>query len=77
MTIQQFKENCKDEKAFAFLSVDTEIWSNDACLGYVIKALQQLNYSDTDIEKIVNGIKDGFDWLSVDKAAEVYRKSQF
>lgn len=52
-------------------------WSNNACLGYTIKALEELNYTPEDVEKIVQGMKDGFECTSVEEADKRYRYSEY
>ena len=47
--------------------------SNDACLGYALKALKALGYSENEIEKILNEMEKQFDFLSTEEAAELYK----
>lgn len=51
-----------------------ENWSNNACLGYALKALKALNYSENEIKRILTTIESQFDLLSVEDAAELYNQ---
>lgn len=78
MTIEQKKKGLEATPgAFEFLSQVTEIWSNDACLGYVILALEELEYPPDQIQEVVNAVRAGFDWTSVDDAARHYQNSAY
>lgn len=55
-----------------------EPWSNGACLGYVIDALERLGYPEGEIQKIVNEIKYvGFDETTVRAADRHYCSSPY
>lgn len=50
-------------------------WSNNACLGYVIKALEELEYSEEEIKKIIGEMKYSFDMKTIEEAEKIYCKS--
>ena len=52
-------------------------WSNNACLGYLIKGLENLNYNHNEIKKIVNAVSNTFDMTSVPEAKNIYTKSNY
>ena len=52
-------------------------WSNNACLGYAIKALESLNYSGDEIQQIIRAIHSTFDLTSVEEAKKIYKKSPY
>lgn len=52
-------------------------WSNNACMGYVIKAMKHLEFKDDDIQTVVDRLKREFDSISVDDAKKVYEISKF
>jgi len=54
-----------------------EPWKNSACLGYIIMALENLNYSPEDITLIIVELKELFDWVSVDDAEDRYTDSNY
>jgi hypothetical protein len=54
-----------------------EPWSNNACMGYVIMALEALKYPEEDIKKIIAEMKYGFDMSTIGEANQHYCKSPF
>lgn len=58
------------------LGNETE-WDNYACLGYAILGAQRAGMDDEQIKKLVRSIYGEFDFVGVDKANEVYRKSDY
>ena len=50
----------------------TDVWSNGACLGYVIQAMENLGYFGEDITAVQSEIIRLFDDVSVDEAEEIY-----
>lgn len=59
------------------LSESKEGWSNNACLGYVILGLQNLNTSPEDIQRIVRSVYSAFDDATIDEAKHAYNKSPY
>ena len=47
-----------------------EPWSNAACLGYAIMALENLEYRDEQIWQMITEMKELFDWVSIAEAQE-------
>jgi len=54
-----------------------EMWSNYACLGYTIKALESLGYSEEEIGKIKGRMMYYFDMKTLDEAKEIYMNSYY
>jgi hypothetical protein len=54
-----------------------EQWSNNACLGYVIKGLREMGMSEDKIWNIVKSVRAEFDWITVEEAADIYNKSPY
>ena len=52
-------------------------WSNTACLGYVITALENLGYKPVKIIEAVIELHELFDWLTPDNAEKLYRDSRY
>jgi len=52
-------------------------WSNGSCLGYVIKAMENLNYEPKEVAAVVSEIKWIFDWASLEYADKHYCKSPY
>jgi hypothetical protein len=63
-----------DEQLRALLC---EPWANGACLGYVITAMETLDYKPKDIEAVVSELKWLFDFKSIDEADGHYRNSPY
>lgn len=85
MTITEFKKSCDKggtdkntgKSFFEFIANATDIWSNNACLGYVLHGLKGLELPEKEVEQIVSAVKAGFDELTVDEADKLYSKSSF
>lgn len=52
-------------------------WSNHACLGYMIKGLENLDYDEEEIKKIVRAVAGTFDMTSIPKAEKIYINSPY
>ena len=50
------------------LAKETSIWTNDACYGYCIRAMEMAGFERKDIEKVRRGLKEAFDELTVEEA---------
>lgn len=53
-----------------------EEWSNYACMGYVIKAMESLDMDEEEIQKVVNRMRYWFDMKMIQEADEIYQKPQ-
>ncbi len=54
-----------------------EPWTNAACMGYAISALENLGYKHEDIRQVTAEMQELFDWVSVDEAADYYNGSSY
>jgi hypothetical protein len=52
-------------------------WDNAACLGYVIAALENLDYKYDQIWQVAAEMKELFDWTTIDEAKEHYCESTY
>lgn len=59
------------------LELLNEPWSNNACLGYVLLAAQNLNMEDAEIHELIHAVCSLFDAVSAEQAKAVYEKSSF
>lgn len=57
-----------------FLNEMLSIWSNDACMGYCIRAMEIAGFDEEHIRSAVRGMHQAFDELTEEEAEEVYRK---
>ena len=71
------KPECDGHRVFSFLEDALEIWSNEACLGYVVEALQTESVERDDINRIVSAVKAEFERMSVDEAVQSYCQSKY
>lgn len=55
----------------------TDEWNNNSCLGYCIMALEQLNYSKSDIQNVVNKMYDLFDQTTIQESSEHYYNTPY
>jgi hypothetical protein len=47
--------------------------NNYECMGYVINALKELKYPDDEIQLIIDKIRREFDFVSEDRAYEIWQ----
>lgn len=52
-------------------------WSNGACRGYVIWAMENCDFSPNDIKRIVSELHYVFDMHSLEEAEQHYQNSPY
>lgn len=52
-------------------------WSNGACRGYAIWAMENCGFSSDDIQRVVSELHYVFDFKAIDEADEHYRNSPY
>ena len=57
--------------------LEPDEWSNDACRGYVIMAMENCGFSKKDIRRVVGQLYEVFDLNSVEDAKEKYHSSPY
>lgn len=55
----------------------TERWSNNACRGYVIWAMENCGFKPEDIKRMVGELHWVFDMKSIEEADEHYCQSPY
>lgn len=55
----------------------TERWSNNACRGYVIWAMENCGFKPEDIKRVVGELHWVFDMKSIEEADEHYCHSPY
>lgn len=55
----------------------TERWSNNACRGYVIWAMENCGFKPEDIKRVVGELHWVFDMKSIEEADEHYCQSPY
>lgn len=63
-----------DHKLAAMLS---GVWSNGACRGYVIYAMENCGFSSEDIRRVVGELHYVFDFKTLGEAEEHYQNSPY
>lgn len=63
-----------DSELAAMLS---EPWSNGACRGYVIMAMENCGFSDKDIRHVMAELYELFDFKTLEEAEVHYQKSPY
>jgi len=53
-----------------------EEWSNNACRGYVIKAMENCGFKSKDIRRVLTELYEVFDFCAVEEAAHYYEHWQ-
>ena len=54
--------------------MEQDEWSNDACRGYVIMAMQDCGFSREDIRRVVRQLYEVFDFHTISEAEQKYSK---
>ena len=54
-----------------------EQWSNGACRGYVIWAMENCDFSPDDIKRVVSELQYVFDIHSLEEAEQHYQNSPY
>ena len=52
-------------------------WSNNACRGYVIYAMENCGFSPTDIRRVVAELYEVFDICSLEEAQQHFEESPY
>lgn len=52
-------------------------WSEGACRGYVISALERCGYKPTAIERVMRELHEGFNFITLEEAQALYERSPY
>lgn len=69
--VKQTKETMPEKLADILLQ-DASIWTNDACYGYCIKAMENAGYSREEIDKLIHYLHSTFEELMVEEAEKYW-----
>lgn len=65
------------EKSFQVMqNMLTDCWNNNACRGYIIKAMENCGFKSKDISQVLTELYEIFDFCSVEEAAAYYENWQ-
>lgn len=75
MTVKEYIEKNKSlpDELQAVLLEQTDIWTNEACKGYLIKAMENCGKSIGEVYQVLSGLKNAFDTYSVEEAEQAWR----
>ena len=65
------------EEAVSYMFHDGEEWNNQSAYGYAIAAAESMELSKESIEGLVAEMRFEFDEMTLEEAADVYRKSNY
>ena len=79
MTVKEFMERLKMLDAEGYRAADgtsvsdgignaAEIWSNNACIGYCIIAMENAGFNQKQIQAVVEKFNEAFDWTTLEEA---------
>lgn len=77
MTLNEFLEKSEalpNEEARKFILEAADIWSNEACLGYVVEAMKIMGMSNSEIEALTDCISSVFEEKSIAEAETVWNE---
>ncbi|MDU3780165.1 MAG: hypothetical protein E7G43_09425 [Flavonifractor plautii] len=61
----------------ALVGMMAELWSNNACRGYVIYAMENCGFSPEDIRRVVGELHYVFDFTSLEEAQDHYENGPY
>ena len=79
MTIKEYMENMetatKEGQGLADVMLESaRVWSNGACKGYCIDAMERAGYSREQISDVLACLRGAFGDLTVEEAEQVYKR---
>ena len=57
--------------------LEPDEWSNDACRGYVIMAMQDCGFSSKDIQRDLTQLYEVFDFYKLEQAKQNYNSGNY
>ena len=58
-------------------ALPSQPWSNDACRGYVIAAMERCGFDPTDIVQVMLELHEVFDYTTPEEAQAYYERSPY
>lgn len=55
------------------LSIDTDTWDNEACMGYAIISARNIGFSEEQIKELITEMKIEFDWKTINQAKSAFK----
>ena len=66
------QENLMKKTYPSIPGLEPDAWSNDACRGYAIMAMQDCGFSHEDIRRVVRQLYEVFDFHTINEAEQKY-----
>ena len=82
MTVQEFLKslesypamtNKRGESITDTMKRATHIWTNDACSGYTVKAMQAAGFKEVDVWKVQRALLSVYDELTISEAEQAFK----
>ena len=78
MTVKELMQTAEGHPALQdAIANGAHVWNSDACIGYVINALEKLNYPPEEMRRIVRSMWVVFSQIGIDEAAQHYKNSRY
>ena len=74
---QQLQEDMESVYQCQCLDTITEQWSNAACMGYAIEAMESIGLTEEQIQTIVDKMLVLMDFKTLEEAAKIYNRSPY
>ena len=58
-------------------AIQTDEWSNDACCGYIIMAMENCGFSKKDVQRVVRQLHEVMDFNTLEDAKKKFCSSQY
>ena len=69
--VKDMNENINDAGRREIVLEQFSVWNNNACVGYVIKALESVDIPVADKEKVIEALESIIDEYTVEEAEEI------
>lgn len=69
---EKFSKNANGVALSEAMIADMNIWSNDACLGYLMMATKALELDQEIVSSLLSEMREVFSEVTVDEAEEYY-----
>ena len=66
-----------NENVKAMQNLLFERWTNGACLGYVIQAMENIGFPQKDIQLVTTEMNELFDFVSTEEAEKYFCNSSY
>lgn len=69
--VKDMNENISDAGRREIVLEQFSVWNNNACVGYVMKALESVDIPVADKEKVIEALESIIDEYTVEEAEEI------